>query len=225
MTGQIYTGEVQLASWSETHNGGCKVVLWLPDPEALEPFKALTLRKGGQAGQIMLAAFVGVDEGAQEAQPAKASETGEHGQFWRDMFAAGFFNNPSLRTALGTDNEFQMWCRARPCAICGAPAPSEYAHTRRIAAGAGTGTKPLYSGLPMCHDCHSKQHQGGESAIGGKEEVDSKTAKHLAAWAKDALKERMGVGSLRSVSPADIERFLIDNGIGSAMPPQFRGLK
>lgn len=47
----ILADEVQLLDWSETAKGGCKIVLQLTGPEALEPFRSLTLAKRGMAGQ------------------------------------------------------------------------------------------------------------------------------------------------------------------------------
>lgn len=57
-----YQGEVQLAGWSETHTGGCKVTIWLPSAEDLEPFKELTARKGNTAGHRFMAAFVEIGD-------------------------------------------------------------------------------------------------------------------------------------------------------------------
>lgn len=62
-----YQGEVQLAGWSETHTGGCKVTIWLPLPEDLEPFKGLTARKGNTAGHRFMAAFVEIGDDEQPA--------------------------------------------------------------------------------------------------------------------------------------------------------------
>lgn len=64
-----YQGEVQLAGWSETHTGGCKVTLWLPSSEDLEPFKSLTARKGNTAGHRFMAAFVEIGD---DEQPVNA---------------------------------------------------------------------------------------------------------------------------------------------------------
>lgn len=61
----VFEGEMQLAGWSETHTGGCKVTLWVPSPEDLEPFKALTARKGNTAGHRMVAAFVEIGDDEQ----------------------------------------------------------------------------------------------------------------------------------------------------------------
>ncbi|AFN39085.1 hypothetical protein G167_gp69 [Burkholderia phage BcepMigl] len=73
-----FHGEVQLAGWSETHNGGAKIVLWLSDPSDLDAFRALTMRKGNQAGQRFMAALVEIDDNEQPVQqpagPAPESE-------------------------------------------------------------------------------------------------------------------------------------------------------
>jgi hypothetical protein len=69
MSQTVYKGEVQLASWSDTSNGGAKIVLWLPDSEALDGFKALTERKGKTAGQILACMITTVDESDTQREP------------------------------------------------------------------------------------------------------------------------------------------------------------
>jgi len=73
----VFIGEMQLAGWQDSHNGGSKVTLWLPDAEALECFRDLTARKGKMAGQRLAVVMMEVldDEsfGSTPAAP-KASE-------------------------------------------------------------------------------------------------------------------------------------------------------
>ena len=68
-----FTGEMQLAGWSETHNGGCKVTFWLPDATELDAFRALTVRKGNTAGHRFMAALVEVGDDEQPVQPEPAA--------------------------------------------------------------------------------------------------------------------------------------------------------
>lgn len=58
----FFKGEMQLAGWNESHNGGAKVVFWLSDAADLEAFKRLTVRKGDKAGQRIMAALVEVGD-------------------------------------------------------------------------------------------------------------------------------------------------------------------
>jgi hypothetical protein len=70
-----FQGELQLAGWSETHNGGCKVTFWLPDAAELDAFRALTVRKGNTAGHRFMAALVEIgddEQPVQQAEPEKA---------------------------------------------------------------------------------------------------------------------------------------------------------
>ncbi|MBU9386600.1 hypothetical protein [Burkholderia multivorans] len=67
-----FQGEMQLAGWSETHNGGCKVTFWLPDATDLEAFRALTVRKGNQAGHRFMAVLVELGDDERPAQPPSA---------------------------------------------------------------------------------------------------------------------------------------------------------
>lgn len=71
----IFKGEAQLAGWSDTHTGGAKVTLWLPDAAALDAFRAMTVRKGNTAGQILMVAMVEVGEGG---EPVRQPERGNH---------------------------------------------------------------------------------------------------------------------------------------------------
>ena len=64
-----FTGEVQLAGWSESHNGGCKVILWLADSADLDAFRMMTVRKGNQAGQRLMAVFVEIGEDEKPVPP------------------------------------------------------------------------------------------------------------------------------------------------------------
>lgn len=66
----IFRGEVQLLGWSDTHNGGAKLVLQLSDPADLEPFKHLTAKHGKIAGQILGAVIVKMG-GAEQPQRSR----------------------------------------------------------------------------------------------------------------------------------------------------------
>lgn len=65
----VFQGEVQLASWSVSHNSGAKVSFWLSDEDDIEPFKTLTARKGRMAGQRMMAVFVLIGDDEQPLDP------------------------------------------------------------------------------------------------------------------------------------------------------------
>ncbi len=71
-----FQGEVQLAGWSESHNGGCKVTFWLADPDDLDAFRAMTVRKGNTAGQRLACVLVeiGEDEQPVAATPVSAKK-------------------------------------------------------------------------------------------------------------------------------------------------------
>ncbi len=66
-----FAGEIQLAGWSDTHTGGCKVTFWLQSQEDLDVFKALTTRKGNTAGHRFMAALVEIGDDEQPVQPIK----------------------------------------------------------------------------------------------------------------------------------------------------------
>lgn len=73
-----FQGEVQLLNWSETHNGGAKVVLQLADADDLESFKLMTVRKGKVAGQRLAVVMVEIGDDEQPVQqPEPKSRPGE----------------------------------------------------------------------------------------------------------------------------------------------------
>jgi len=101
-----FSGEVMLAGWSETHNGGAKVTFWLSDPEELAAFKRMTVAKGKTAGQRLACVLVeiGEDELPKQPEPAKAEE---------------LKGGPLAKLA-------GMWCQSRDfMRWCGAASPSK----------------------------------------------------------------------------------------------------
>ena len=63
-----YEGEVMLAGWTDSHTGGAKIVLWLPDAESLAAFRHLTVKKGNTAGQRFMAVLVEIGDDDQPIQ-------------------------------------------------------------------------------------------------------------------------------------------------------------
>lgn len=71
MPATAFQGELMLAGWSETHTGGAKVTFWLPDAEALDTFRTMTVRKGSTAGQRFMCVLVEIGD---DEQPKPAEE-------------------------------------------------------------------------------------------------------------------------------------------------------
>jgi hypothetical protein len=71
--------ELMLAGWQESHAGGAKVTFWLPDGANLEPFKLMTAKKGGTAGQRFVAVLVKLGDDEQpEPMPQREDSTERH---------------------------------------------------------------------------------------------------------------------------------------------------
>lgn len=85
-----FQGEVQLAGWSETHTGGCKVTFWLPDSSDLDVFRALTVRKGNTSGHRMACVLVEIGEDERPvAPPKRGGELAKLAGMWcRDRYFA-----------------------------------------------------------------------------------------------------------------------------------------
>ena len=117
-----FSGEFQLAGWNESHSGGCKVVFWLPESSDLDAFRALTVRKGNQAGHRFAAVLVEIGEDEQPvAQPGAVDASAQDpkpkgGQLCR--LAAQFCQQAHFQawTNTSTPDEAAQWVR-RTCEI------------------------------------------------------------------------------------------------------------
>lgn len=76
----VFRGELQLLRWAETSSGGATITFQLSDVKDLEPFKDLTLKKAGMAGQLIAAIMVLVDDAEPIHVPAAVVEPVEHKQ-------------------------------------------------------------------------------------------------------------------------------------------------
>lgn len=112
-----YSGEIMLASWKETHTGGAVVSFFLPDPADLDVFRGMTVRKGGTAGQRFMAVLVEVQDDEtmpQAATPQGAKPWGKEASL---LYRDGTFFNPKFMQAVGTDQQYLDWLKARPCCV------------------------------------------------------------------------------------------------------------
>lgn len=158
-----------------------------------------------------------------ETPTEKKKGKGEHGKFAQWLVKHGFFRNPALWQVVGTDAEFIEWLKQQPCCIGRRECAGDVvaAHVRRVATGAGTGIKPVYSAVPMCDHHHQKQHTEGESAIGGKDFIDKKRIIFLESWSRLTMKTKLGIESMTQLSPQHLELFLRDTGINVNIPTEF----
>lgn len=83
--------------------------------------------------------------------------------------------------------EYLEWLKGKPCCVCGKEPYGDHksipAH-QRVGGAGGTGIKPpdTYA-LPLCNDCHDKQHRGIMLFLGGEEYVDM--VKYLTEFLND----------------------------------------
>lgn len=168
-------------------------------------------------------------ESAQRGLQEETIQTfGEHAR--ELMLYSDWMGNPKVWAQIGTDDDYLEWCRKQKCAHCSkAPRwemdtfmPSEAAHVRRVANGAGTAIKPPYSAIPLCSGCHIDQHQRGEDAIGGKNKVDKLRLDHVKRWAWETMREIFDVESMREANPADVLAWAKAHGIERHLPASYR---
>lgn len=190
------------------------------DREPWDCFMAAELK-----GMIIIAQAM-VYEGSEPLPEKTVEETkGEYGEYAKQLEIAGFFHAPKLWPHVGKDAEFLDWVRSKPCSVCGAVPPSEAAHVRRVSSGAGTGIKPEYSAIPLCHTCHARQHNEGESAIGGKEKNDQRRSRCVREWARTKLKADLGFKSWTEVPPKVLADWCEKRDLFYLLPKCYKELK
>lgn len=241
----LYHDEVQLLDWGESRGGGkwIKLKLFEGDHDPLEQFRGLDTATAKKAGHIFNVTVVQGDIVAEPEKPKK----GQYGKEAQALHQSVFFRTPNVWLALGTDDEYQAWCRKQKCVVCGdkdyveeyPDGICEYAHVRRVSNGAGTSIKPPYSGVPLCHNDHSVQHNKGELASyvaaatydkkitiysehNAKDWFDKKRIQHLEKWAHEKLREHAGVDSLTEIEPTWLYRFCNVRSIEKYLPSIFK---
>jgi len=73
-----FKGEVMLAGWGDSHNGGAKVTFWLSDDQDLGSFRRMTVKKGKVAGQRLMCVLVEIDEQEQPVVQTRAFSSEAH---------------------------------------------------------------------------------------------------------------------------------------------------
>ena len=170
-------------------------------------------------------------------------ERGPYSKESRLLHQSSFFYSLAVWRAVGTDEEYQAWCRDKPCAVCmlagqKSEVPVQYAHVRR-AANSGTGLKPAYSGHPCCSEHHRMQHQHGElyvyqsvykTGYGGttlnleaaKQWYEKLAVGYVYRWCRDTLKEQLGYEHWYDVPPSTLLVWSQSNGVEKHLPTVYR---
>lgn len=254
-------GELMLLGWAKsTSQDGPRVKFALAEDDDLSAFERATIKKGKRAGQRYIAVFFEIADNEmpvacvdqrspEEIEEIKKSGPGPlafnqiekpFGKYAAELHRLGWFFNPKVLEAIGSDEEYLAWIEKQPCCAIEEQlihrvglAGSELsftphqgdvvaAHVRRIANGAGTNLKPPYSAIPLCHGHHSLQHQHGESAIGGKEWCDKQRDKFLKEWASSALAHKLGYHSMGMVPPDEMLEWARKNDLEGTLPACYR---
>jgi len=178
---------------------------------------------------------------SQEDTATETAKTRDLVSVANELHKAGFFRNPLVYNAAGSDADYQAWVRRRPCAVCGeydwndGVRQCEYAHVRRVSRGAGVSVKPEYSGIPLCHQHHVMQHSMGEKSFFDdvvtslparrKKKIDVArewfevvSTEFLSEWCKEQIKSDIGVSSMSEASADDIVGWARYHDIISSVP-------
>lgn len=166
----------------------------------------------------------------------------DYGRQAQALYQSSFFRDPAVWRAIGSDAQYQAWCRQQKCVVTKGydwdgqkgEMRCDYAHVRR-AGGSGTGIKPEYSGVPLVHEVHQLQHQKGELAVCREYKVGNvqnvlqarnwfeiKAIKQVHSWAWEALKDQLGQGSWKHTPPAMLRQWAAQHGLSHKLPQEYR---
>lgn len=190
----------------------------------VEPvYRETVMRLLGEPGTPIVVARL-----TQEAcqQQLQQENTALYRQEAKALRLSAFFRTPTVWRAIGADSQFLAWLRTQSCAYCQAipseQRPTEAAHVRRVAEGAGIAIKPDYCAIPLCHEHHGLQHTQGESALGGKEWFDKKCIDYVTRWAWETLKQQFGFVSWAYIPPAVLREWAISQNVQANLPSEYR---
>jgi len=150
-----------------------------------------------------------------------------YGQEAKALFASKFFHTRSLYTYIGSDDQYQKWCRkANKCTHTGRMGHDndriEFCHFRSVSVGSGMGIKPKYSGIPMLHSSHHEQTCNGYSAVGGKDWFDGKAKASVRRWAQEILKGKLGYEHWNQVPPRVLFDWACDMNVDRYLPKAYK---
>ena len=222
MSNHSFQGELMLAGWKDTHNGGATVTFWLPDPAELEVFRGMTAKKGNVAGQRFMAvlAEIGDDEKAAAAHDtadirtdgsAPSASVAAPNRLAEFLHTSGYFRSPKLWTALDaagiyTEKQHKAYIETLPCVgwghlecfgdVC--------LHHVKTAANSGVGHKPPdFFGAPLCFRHHRDWAHGTGSLCATRKDKQDLLERAVAITAenmKAAIKSHLKIKSLRELT-------------------------
>lgn len=134
-----FSGELQLAGWSESHTGGCKVTFWLSSPDDLQAFRTLTVRKGNTAGQRFAAVLVEIGDDEMPVTPPESPPQPEKPKGGPLAKLAGMWaNDPEFWAWLTGFHPSENWNAETSAAyirnVCGVESRVELDHDPEAAA-------------------------------------------------------------------------------------------
>lgn len=198
---------------------------------------------GSSVAVALLSADVGIDEQRRRVIAAEKPSEASYGHVAKTLRRSGILTHKDVVSLLGSDNEYQEWCRGQRCVVTGeydwntdtGEARCEYAHVRR-SNDSGVGIKPPYSGVPLCSQVHRQQHQMGElellrrypphtpikDMIAAHAWFNRKAQETLHRWAWERLKENIGADSMREVSAARLAGWFETMNIAHLCPLEIR---
>lgn len=159
-----------------------------------------------------------VPHGTSEDNPA-------YGRYAKSLRLSNFFRQPEVLSALGDDAAYRRWIQQQKCVVCGqqdyveetGEMRCEAAHVRR-ADSFGVAYKAKYACISLCHKHHHQQHNEGEEAIGGSLFINRECDRQRDEWAWWAMKQHLGVTSMKQASPTQIREWATHWGIQEFLP-------
>lgn len=174
------------------------------------------------------------------AGSSPAPEAKPYGKQAAELYRLGFFLNPKVLEAIGTDAEYLAWVRAQPCAVTGkfdytkdeatgeTRMACEASHVDRINLGRGMNEKPPYAAIPLTHHWHEKRHRVGVSVFAdgdpakGKQWEEKQRARFVVQWASERLAQTLHAESMGYVAPDSMCAWAEEHELLNALPKIYR---
>lgn len=235
MTGSAFQGELMLAGWKDTHNGGATVTFWLPDPAELDVFRGMTAKKGNVAGQRFMAVLVEVQDDEKTAaapsptgqtlsSPTESVPAAAPNRLASWLHSSGYFRSPKLWAAMDaaglyTREKHKRHIEGMECIGWGHLEHSGDVclHHVKTAENSGVGHKPPhFYGVPLCFRHHRDWAHGTGSLCATRKDKQDLLERAVALTAenmKAALKVHLNLVSLRDLTLDALHRVEYEIGL------------
>lgn len=234
----LLAAEARVQAFTPAADGRAGMRFDIADGDELATLRRYLKRHGGHTSLRLLVLA------EEDAAPVTVAP-GPYEEQANLLRTCGFLATVPVAAALGTDEAFRDWVTRQPSIVSGEY--SEYddagegrcvpCHVRR-SGEAGTAYKPPHACVPMTDDEHSRQHQGGETAVhvrwqklrgihpvvcsrqAGMDWFDAQVADIRARWSEERLCSALEVPALSHIQPLRLVEWARSHDVIELLPAE-----